>query len=261
MSSAKKFCPRNALLVILFCESDLRQHELHLVCGDAAGLVLAEHAERLLEALLLVLVRLELLCQRRRELRPLNLAAVVGVHRVDDVLHLLLAGVDPPAVTQYTSGQISDIRPNSRSAEGEHELLGGDVPILVVVEVAEGRLVLVHVLGLERQLGLGLLLGEGAAAEDAGRAAQQTGDTAPWSSCRATSRYVDMCRYIDINITPGTGTLVAGFTFFISHLESSGSPELGLEEVEVTSAIFSVFSLVITLLFCSKFPPVRNYHY
>ena len=183
------------MLVILFCESDLRQHELHLVCGDAAGLVLAEHAERLLEALLLVLVRLELLCQRRRELRPLNLAAVVGVHRVDDVLHLLLAGVDPPAVTQYTSGQISDIRPNSRSAEGEHELLGGDVPILVVVEVAEGRLVLVHVLGLERQLGLGLLLGEGAAAEDAGRAAQQTGDTAPWSSCRATSRYVDMCRY------------------------------------------------------------------
>ena len=141
---------------------------------------------------LLVLVRLELLCQRRRELRPLNLAAVVGVHRVDDVLHLLLAGVDPPAVTQYTSGQISDIRPNSRSAEGEHELLGGDVPILVVVEVAEGRLVLVHVLGLERQLGLGLLLGEGAAAEDAGRAAQQTGDTAPCTSCRATSRYVDM---------------------------------------------------------------------
>ena len=46
---------------------------------------------------LLVLVRLELLCQRRGELRPLNLAAVVGVHRVDDVLHLLLAGVDPSA--------------------------------------------------------------------------------------------------------------------------------------------------------------------
>ena len=44
--------------------------------------------------------------------------------------------------------------------------------ILVVVEVAEGRLVLVHVLGLERQLGLGLLLCEGAAAEDTGRAAQ-----------------------------------------------------------------------------------------
>ena len=87
---------------------------------------------------------------------------------------------------------------NSRSAEGEHELLGGDVAILVVVEVAEGRLVLVHVLGLERQLGLGLLLGEGAAAEDAGRAAQQTGDTAPWTSCIATSRYVDMCRYEQI---------------------------------------------------------------
>ena len=31
---------------------DLGQHELHLVRGDAAGLVLAEHAERLLEALL-----------------------------------------------------------------------------------------------------------------------------------------------------------------------------------------------------------------
>ena len=89
---------------------------------------------------------------------------------------------------------------NSRSAEGEHELLGGDVAILVVVEVAEGRLVLVHVLGLERQLGLGLLLGEGAAAEDAGRAAQQTGDTAPWTSCIATSRYVDMCRYLLIDI-------------------------------------------------------------
>ena len=36
----------------MLVRSDLRQHELHLVRGDAAGLVLAEHAERLLEALL-----------------------------------------------------------------------------------------------------------------------------------------------------------------------------------------------------------------
>ena len=45
---------------------------------------------------LLVLVRLELLCQRRGELRPLDLAAVVDIRLVDDVLHLLLTWVDAP---------------------------------------------------------------------------------------------------------------------------------------------------------------------
>ena len=39
-------------LLVISCVSDLGQDELHLICGDAASLVLAEHAERLLEALL-----------------------------------------------------------------------------------------------------------------------------------------------------------------------------------------------------------------
>ena len=45
---------------------------------------------------LIILVWLEFLSQRCCKLRPLDLAAVVDIRLVDDVLHLLLTWVDAP---------------------------------------------------------------------------------------------------------------------------------------------------------------------
>ena len=49
------------------------------------------------------------------------------------------------------------------------------MPVLVVIKVVESLLVSLHILGVEGELGFLLLLGEGAA-QNAGCAAQETGD-------------------------------------------------------------------------------------
>ena len=72
----------------------MSQHELQFLGGDAALVVFAEHTERLLVAHFFIFVRLQFLRQSSSKLGPLNLAAVVGVNVVDDVLNFLLIRVN-----------------------------------------------------------------------------------------------------------------------------------------------------------------------
>ena len=155
-------------LLRLLHAADLTQHELHLVPGDAAGLVLAEHSERLLVVDLLVLVRLEFLRQSRGKLRPLNLSTPVHVQLIDHVLNFLLIRIDSAAIGQSLNKEM--MLCNLRSSECKHEFLGGNMTVIVVVEIIEGSFVLVYILGLKRQLWFLLFFSEGAT-QYTGRAA------------------------------------------------------------------------------------------